>query len=199
MAPLLNVAITAAVARPEEAQVSQTQTKATQPSLTREQRIEQRKTTRQTRLSNAQSNRLRNRCKAAQTVLVAHLQKVETVESNRTKSYEKIQSRLDSLVQGVGTQVDTTELQAAVTSLKDKIDAFKASVNAYKETVSDVSGMDCTADPAGFRASLDTAKVERGELLQEATGIRIFIQQTVKPALQEVRTSLQSAQTAENS
>jgi hypothetical protein len=46
---------------------------------------------------------------------------------------------------------------------------------------------DCTADPTGFKASLESARTAREQLAKSAADIRAYIQQTIKPTLVEIR------------
>lgn len=159
-----------------------------------EQRLEQRKATRQTRLTNAQSTRLKARCQAAQTLVGKVEEKLTATHTKRTGAYGQAVSRLQDIVKKVGSTADTTDLQANIQTLKEKSAAFEAAVKAHQQTLDDVQQMDCVADPTAFRASLDQAKIEHQAVRQAAADIRSYLNDTVKPTLQAIRAALRAQQ-----
>lgn len=167
-------------------------TTLTDTETTLEERVNTRKNARSLRLSAAQQARLRSRCQAAQGLLTAYEARVKTLERNRVNAYDKIHDHLTSLLERLNGQVDTAELTAAIENLEAQVTAFQQHLNDYHQVITDLAAMDCTADPTGFRASLDTAKEQRSDLLSESAVIRTYIQDTLRPILQDIKAELQA-------
>ena len=101
----------------------------------------------------------------------------------------KLQTKLS------GQGVDTTQLAAEITALKEKIDTFNNDLGAYRETLSDIANMDCEADPSAFKASLDQARESLKKVHADAVDIRTYVKDTIKPTLQTIRSGLENAET----
>jgi hypothetical protein len=63
----------------------------------------------------------------------------------------------------------------------------------YTQTISDLGSMDCVTDPLGFKATLESARTQRDLVAKDAAAIRSYLTDTIKPTLQEIRTSLDAA------
>ncbi len=167
-----------------------TESEAT-PKKTLEERLAARKEAMKTKLTNAQQTRLKARCKASQGLINSLHVRVKGLEKNRTSLYDKVIDKLNALVTKIGDKADTTELKAEIEVLQQKVDHFEADIAAYKQAISDLGEMDCAADPAAFKSSLDEAKTLHANLLQTSKDIRAYINDTIKPTLQNIRASLQ--------
>lgn len=180
-----------------EVTTQSTEAEETTTTKTLAERLAERKEKLQTKLTNAQQNRLKARCKAAQGLLGSLGTRVKGVEKNRTALYDKVVEKLNGLVTRIGDQADTAELQAQIAVLEEKIAAFKTDITAYKQAISDLAEMDCVADPTAFRASLDEAKTLHAALLQTSKDIRAYINDAIKPTLQTIRAELAAAKEEE--
>lgn len=167
-----------------------TETEAT-PKKTLEERLTARKEAMKTKLTTVQQTRLKARCKASQGLINSLHTRVKGLEKNRTSLYDKVVDKLNALVTKIGDKADTTELKAEIEILQQKIDHFKTDIATYRQTISDLGEMDCAADPAAFKSSLDEAKTLHAGLLQTSKDIRAYINDTIKPTLQNIRASLQ--------
>lgn len=167
----------------------------TSTSEARDARIAERKAAMQTRLTTAQQTRVRARCKAAQTVLVAYQKRVDAFEKNRTQAHEKILNKLNEIITNVGDEADTTSLQTATAELKTKTDALDAALAEYKQSVADLAELDCVADPTAFQATLVDVRTERAELAKQAGEVRAYVNSSIKPLLVELRQALKGGET----
>lgn len=165
-----------------------TTTETTEKTI--EERLAERKARIQTRLTTAQQTRLRARCQASQVVIRQFSGRVNSLEKNRKAAHAKIIDRLNNIVTVVGDKADTTDLKSAITTLKVKTDAMDTALATYKQAVSDLSEMDCTADPTAFQATLTDLRNQRAELAKSGSDIRAYIKDTIKPLIQTIRTSL---------
>lgn len=165
------------------------------PKTTLADRLAKRKADLATKLTTAQTTRLKARCQAAQTKLTTVNEHAQTASGNRITAYNNIETKLNELVTKLGSDADTTDLQAALATLSTKMDGFEADVTTYKQTLADLLAVDCASDPTSFRASLDSAKTEQAKLTADSAAIRTFLQETIKPLLQTIRSSLETTQT----
>ena len=200
LVPALVVVPVAAVANDHAAAQATTNatqtltTTATQTTTTLQDRLQKRKDALATKLTTAQTTMLKARCQAAQTKLTAVRDQAQTGVANRITVYRNIVTNLTTLMTKLDGVTDTSALKTAVDGLSAKIDDFDNSVATYKETLADILAMDCASDPTAFRASLDTAKSQQAQLVTDANAIRTYIQETVKPALQTIRTTLAASE-----
>lgn len=159
-------------------------------------RVLERKTALKTKLTNAQKTRLVAKCSASQGVIGNVKGKLQSTENARIKAYTTIQTNLTELSAKLKDKgVATTELDAALATLKTKIDTFNTDLATYKQAVSDLTAIDCKADPDGFKASLETARTALATVNKDGSDIRTFLTDTVKPLLKTVRAQLDPNQT----
>ena len=168
-----------------------TTTRAQEVRTTLEERLTRRKEALTERLTTAQTTRLRGRCQAAQVKLAAVSIRANTITTDRLTVYQDIQVKLNALATKLESEVSTADLEAALVTLAENITAFETATANYKQTLADLGDLDCVADPTAFKASLEVAKTEQATLAQAGTDIRTYVTETVKPALQAIRTSLQ--------
>lgn len=169
----------------------QTTTTEEEKSVNREElkaRVDERKANLKTRLAAAKQARIKTHCKASQGNISNIRGRIKGLETSRSQVYENLLSRLDKLSDKLQTHnVDTTELDGQITELTTLITAFNSNLEAYKTAVGDLADMDCAADPAGFQASLETARIERANTAESAKAIRTFLSETIKPTLKDLR------------
>lgn len=159
----------------------------------REQRLEKYKANLEVRLTTAERNRLKARCQAAQALVKGYLTRSNALESNRDSAYSRIEERLSSLAQSLtadGHADLAEELNSAIDSLKQKTDATMAAIQDYKQIMTDLSELDCLADPEAFKAALEQARAARVEVFNKAKDIRTYITETVIPLLQSIKSRL---------
>lgn len=181
------------LAHEEDETVAQTQTTKTPEQLAteRQERVQKRKTELKIAQTNAQKQRLTGRCKAAQTLVGVLNGRVKGVQTVRSDAYGRITGQLDDLLVKLQAKgANTTELQTAITTLKDHIHTFTDDLADYQQAVNDTAEIDCVADPDGFKASLETARSLKTKLKEDGTVIRAYLKETIKPLLQTIRAQL---------
>lgn len=175
-----------------ETPVTPAATTTTDPQKLKE-RVEARKAALKTKLTTVQQKRIQSRCKAAQGLVTSSVAKANSVEANRTKIHSDILDRLNKIEVKASSQgVDTTKLKQQIALLQTKIDVFKTDAAAYSLAAKDTAELDCVADPVAFKASLETSRTALAKLKADAADIRTHLVASVKPALAEIRTQLQS-------
>lgn len=158
-------------------------------------RTEKRKAEAKLKLTAVQQKRIQARCKNAQGLVRSVGVKVKGVETSRTKIHANLVERLTELQTKLDAKnVDTTQLKAEIAELKVKIATFDTDLAAYKQLVADLAELDCTADPAAFKTSLDSARASLQKVRDDAVAVRTYVKDTIKPTLKSIQTQLESAE-----
>lgn len=160
-------------------------------------RIAQRKTELKTKLTALEKTRIQTKCKASQGNLSSEKGRIKGLETSRSEVYTNLLNRLNSLSEKLKVKgVDTTTLNSDIATLKTKIDTFNTDLTAYKTAVTDLSGMDCAADPDGFKASLEAARSALKKVNDDGAAVRSYLSDTIKPLLKSIRTELEKSESA---
>lgn len=164
-----------------------------------QQRLAERKAQAKLRLTNAQKNRLKTRCKNAQGVLTPIRSRMQGIETGRSNVYGGIVTKLKDLsTKLTNRNFDTTELSTAITTLEQAVTTFSTDLATYKQAISDLVDMDCASDPEAFKVSVDTARTARDKTVQDAKDIRTHVLEAIKPLLTAVRGQLAGTTAQEN-
>ncbi len=155
-------------------------------------RLKERVDTLKIKLTAAEQANLKAKCAAAQT-------KVKTLDGvvdkglvNRGKAYEELLSHVDKIITKLEDgDVDVTELKKQQTELTAKVELFKADLAKYKVALADLKEVGCVADPAAFKAALETARTARETVATDAKAIRTYVTDTIKPTLKTLRASVE--------
>jgi hypothetical protein len=145
------------------------------------------------KVSAAQEKRLATICKASQTLI----EKIQTNTSlfidNRQNKYDTVENKLITLSEKLAVAgADTTELDAAIAEMETKYATNSDILKEYSTSINDLTAIDCVSDPGGFKAILESARMQRKDILTQTSTIRTYINETIKPILQGIRSSLQS-------
>jgi hypothetical protein len=169
----------------------ETSTETNQATIS--ERVAKRKAENRTVLTTVQQKRLQSRCKNAQTLLKVTIEKANKVHTNRDKIHTDLLGKLANLETKLAAAgVNTTELKAQIADLTTKIETFQADSTAYIEAAQDTAALDCQADPAGFKASLEASRASLKKLQADAVAIRTTLAQQIKPGLAASKTELET-------
>lgn len=157
-------------------------------------RLEKRKQAYPVKLNGAQLSSLKARCKASQEKLAPVRDKVIVVQKNRINAYDTLHDRINGLISTVGGQADTSKLVQQLTEYETRVDKMEIALANYRQALNDLIEVDCTADPKGFKSSLEEARTLLTQVLQAATDIRQLIQDSIKPSLVSLRQELRDKQ-----
>jgi chromosome segregation ATPase len=158
-------------------------------------RVNQRKEQQKTKLSNAEKTRITGRCKAAQQQLANATQRFENFDQAYKAKFETYSKKLEAIEPQLQQNgADTTQLKAQLGELGSKYQALTDQINAFKTTVADLQAMDCKADPAGFKASLEAARAEQKAIQAARADLNSFAKGSVMQTLQELKKSVQPAE-----
>lgn len=153
------------------AQTGTQNTTATQKTV--QDRIAERKAALKTKLDAVAQARIKTKCVAAQKLVTASKTRSDKAIELRQKAYQAVSERMSTLMTALeNNNVDTTTLKDLQAQVKTATEALKKSVDAYNQTLADLSAMDCSADPEGFRATLDSAKTQRQQIAKDAASLK---------------------------
>lgn len=169
------------------------------PGSSFEQRLAQRKNERKVSLDEQEQKRLVGQCTRAQT----ELRKVQTdtrhLASRRTDTYRSIDAKLWVAVGKLKLGgVDTFKLERHRASYIQNVDTFHALMQEYRQVLDDSVVINCGADPAGFKALLETARLYHKQLTSQSATIRNLIVNDIKGTLTEHSVELQPKSAGEN-
>ena len=152
---------------------SDTATTAAEDPKNIEKRVAERKTAAKTKLDAATQKKIVAKCKAGQTVVGNVKSRSDAALDNRQKVYSNIYDALSKDVTKLEAGgVDVSSVKTLQTEYKTKLDAFNSSVTTFKTTISDLKSMDCAKDPAGFKATLETARSQRAEAAKNSAAVK---------------------------
>lgn len=165
----------------------------TAPGSTFEQRAAQRKAERNVKLDAKSQKRLVSQCVRAQGKVRTLQQKTTPALTTRTKVNLQMDAKLWVMIGKLKiAQKDTFNLEKQRIALADKTSAFDSTAKLYQQSLDDLVVINCQADPAGFKAILDTARVYRGQLRDQSTAIRDYVVNEIKPTLSAFAADLQA-------
>lgn len=158
-----------------------------------EQRIAQRKTERGTMLEQKDLQRIVSTCTRAQTKLRSMQTKEVSVLDKRAKVYAAIDANIWIAVGQLKlAEQDTFDLEKQRVTLADYSTSFSTLAANYKQAIDDALLINCKADPVGFKALVDTARIYNDQLRTQSKQSRDHIINTVKPGLKSFASELES-------
>lgn len=167
------------------------ETTSAKPTKTLAQRVEENKAKQTTKLTAQQEANLKTKCTLAQTKSTVLAKKVTDNDVVRGKAYKKISASLETLTAKLeAADYDATTLEDQQTMLAGLIKTYQTDTAAYKQFLADINEIECVTDPAGYKATLEAARLQRAVVNKDAVAIRTYINDTVKPALKVAQTEL---------
>lgn len=168
-------------------------TPATPPAgSTAESRLKQRKTERQIKLDEKDTKRLAQTCVAAQSKIRTIYQDATTALTERNKAFYRADAKLWVVIGRLKlADKDTYSLEKQRSNFAQQIADFQTTGNNFTQVLDDMQVLNCAADPVGFKALLETAKIYRGQIVSKSTAIRDYAVNDIKKTLTEHTTALQ--------
>jgi hypothetical protein len=164
-----------------------------QASGTLEERLNNVKERVSVQVNEAEQRRIEARCSTAQERINNLRNRLGDSIESRRNAYTGVSSRLNELVaklQAAG--IENTELNLAVAEMEALLNDSRLSVDAYMQNLADITEMDCASDAEGFKALLDDAREKRTAIVSRQSEIQALKNEKLKPALQNIRESLNS-------
>ena len=159
-------------------------------STTLEQRLKERQTRLKIQLDEPTRKSLIAKCGPAQPALIKVKARSLKADENRSKAYSGLMKRLGTIITLLEKQgVDTTELKSLKGQLEAAIAQYNKVAESYRTALGDIVTMRCAADPAGFKATLETIREQRLQLGKDAVAIRNLLPE-LKQALTDAKKAL---------
>jgi hypothetical protein len=148
------------------------QTSSAKPN-TLEERVAQSKATLKLQLSAAQSQKISQKCVAAQTLIKKVAAKDKTSADKRQQIYTDLSTQLTADIRTLQSQnVDVTTLKIAQAQFNVAINRYINDTATYETTVDDAIAVNCASDPLGFQSLLTSARQFRTALASDAAQIK---------------------------
>jgi len=149
-----------------------------------EQRVNQRKQERKIALDENNKKRLESVCVNTQTKIRILRDEYVKVSDKRSEVYRKIDARLWVLIGSLKyINKDTFKLEQQRSEFLKQVKAYENSVSQFRQTLEDAAAINCKADPEGFKALIDTARLYNTQIRTQANGIRQYVTDQIKPTV----------------
>lgn len=163
-----------------------------------DQRVAQRKAERSVALDERSLKRLENSCTGAQGKIRALQQQATPALDNRAKVYQRMDAKLWVVIGKLKlAEKDTFNLEKQRSALAKKATTFQSTSKLYQEVLDDILVVNCKADPVGFKALVDTARLYRVDLRKQTKDISDYVVNEIKATLSSFATELQAKPSAE--
>lgn len=161
-----------------------TNPKNTPPGSSLEQRIAQRKKERKIKLDDNTKTRLEGQCVYAQGNLRTLTDSYSKSSDNRDKVYRSIDAKLWIVIGSLKLiNKDTFSLEQQRLEYLKRVQAFEGQSSQFQQVINDMLAMNCKADPVGFKALLETARIYNAQIRSSFIGIKSYlidhVQQTI--------------------
>ncbi|MCA9330714.1 hypothetical protein KC957_01590 [Candidatus Saccharibacteria bacterium] len=168
-------------------------TPATPPAgSTAESRLKQRKAEREIKLDEKDTKRLTQTCVAAQSKIRTIYQSATTALTERNKAFYRADAKLWVIIGRLKlADRDTYALEKQRTNFAQQIADFQTTSNNFTQVLDDMQVLNCAADPVGFKALLETAKIYRSQVVSKSNAIRDYAVNDIKKTLTEHTTARQ--------
>jgi hypothetical protein len=167
-----------------------TTTTETVTTETTTQRIGKYKLTLKVQPTAAEQIKIKANCKAAQVKGRILSTQINQKVVLRSAAYVSVTGKIDSLITDLkAANIDTAKLQTERDALQKLITTYGTDLKAYQENITDMNAVDCITDPVGFKAALETARTSQATVLKDIIAIRTYVNDTIKPTLQDIITS----------
>lgn len=158
--------------------------KDTKSGSTLEQRVTQRKAEREIKLNEEKKNRIVSSCKAAQNLIRGVRDSYVAPVDKRSKAYNQVDAKLWVIIGGLKIiEFDTFKLEQQRSELLSKFNAYEKNYAQFKQALDDAVNINCEADPVGFQALLETARIYSVKIRNQLNDITNFINNEIRQTL----------------
>lgn len=170
----------------------------TPPGSTLSQRISQRKGERKISLDKVNTIRVQSQCTRSQGVLRALSNDYTDMADARDKVYWGIDAKLWIIIGSLKLiGKDTFKLEQQKLAYDKQVRKFDNAAAQFKQTVSDITAMNCQADPNGFMSLIETARLYNAEIRQSFKDIKNQLVNNVSPVITQHANELKTNKVTE--
>ncbi|HET7673583.1 MAG TPA: hypothetical protein VFK11_03675 [Candidatus Saccharimonadales bacterium] len=156
------------------------------PGSSLSQRIAQRKKERQVRLDQDNTERIQGQCTNAQSKLRTLNDSYTTSADKRDSVYRGIDAKLWIIIGSLKLiNKDTFKLEQQRSAYLKKVKAFENQSDQFQQAISDMEAMNCKADPEGFQALLETARLYNAQIRSSFTSIKSYLVDHISPTVNQ--------------
>jgi hypothetical protein len=164
----------------------------TPPGSSLAQRVAQRKKERKIKLDDNTKTRLQGQCVYAQGNLRTLTDSYSKSSDSRDKVYRSIDAKLWIVIGSLKLiNKDTFSLEQQRLEYLKRVQAFENQSTQFQQVINDMLAMNCKADPVGFKALLETARIYNAQVRSSFIGIKSYlidqVQQTVNQQADDLK------------
>jgi hypothetical protein len=157
-----------------------------------EARLKQRKAEREIVLDERTEKRLVEVCARSQTAIRTLYQDAVKAVDVRNKAYYKADAKIWVMVGRLKlADQDTFELEKQRANFAKQITDFQVTGANFTQTLDDMLTINCAADPTGFKALLETARIYQKQVVAKSDAIRQYAVNDIKTTLTGHSSALQ--------
>lgn len=153
-------------------------------------RIDERKARLNTKLDAATQKNISGKCVSAQAKLKMVSAKLKETNEKYIPKYEEFIKKSENMESSLsGDGVKSSELLGQIGEAKTKLAAVKTATQSLQASVDDAASVDCKADPTGFKATVDDARIQSKALTEAKHELTKYARTTLKTTLQSIKVS----------
>jgi hypothetical protein len=157
-----------------------------------EARLKQRKAEREITLNERDEKRIIQVCAKSQTTIRTLYQDAVKAIDARNKAYYKADAKVWVMVGRLKlADQDTFTLEKQRANFAKQITDFQTTGANFTQTLDDMLTINCAADPAGFKALLETARIYQKQVVTKSDAIREYAVNDIKTTLTGHSSALQ--------
>lgn len=157
-----------------------------------EKRLAQRKAEQNITLEDKDKTRIEQRCESAQSKVRSLYQATSNSLNSRNEAYYRADAKLWVVIGRLKlANRDTFQLEKQRASFAKQVADFQVTTNNFTQVLDDIQVVNCKADPVGFKALVETARIYRKQIVEKSNAIRDFAVNDIKQTLSTQATELQ--------
>ena len=165
--------------------------KDTKSGSTLKQRVDQRKKERGIKLDDIERTRIVGVCQISQTKIRDLRDSYVPTADRRSKAYNQIDAKLWVIIGGLKyIEFDTFGLERQRVQLLGKINNYERLYDQFNESLDDAVNMNCKADPPGFKALVETARIYNVQIRDQLNDITTFTNDQIRKTLNDITETL---------
>ena len=132
------------------------------------------------------------KCQEIQTRLSTRTQDFESKRTAHLKAYENLKTRIQSVIDRLAARgADTATLAVGLSTLNSMIVQYGSDYAAFIDSLAAAHTLACGHAEGDFRQGLADSRLQLQSLRQERVEIRLFYADTIRPAIEALRTQMQ--------
>jgi len=136
-------------------------------------------------------------CATVQNRLQAHTNQYQQISDSYLQRLRQVARVLQALTDRLAaTEIDTTDLQAMMAKLNTDANSFEERVQTHLGSLEDVTNAACHGQEAEYRLKMQNMRTEFVQIKNEATAIKDYIKNIIRPELDAIKLQISQNQPA---